>query len=122
GKNKTFFYVAYERYRQNQTGHPGANNAYPLKEFYDGDFSRLLIGGVLGSKDALGRDVLKGAIYDPNTVQLLSNGRYVADMFPGNKIPVNRISRVSQNISAIGKKLYLPTVVGADGLVPLQNN
>lgn len=122
GRNKTFFYAAYERYRQNQTGRPGPNSTYPLKEFYDGDFSRLLIGGILGTKDALGRDVLRGAIFDPLTAQQLANGRYVAEMFPGNRIPVSRISRVSQNINKIGKERYLPTVVGPDGLVPLQNN
>ena len=93
GRNKTFFYTAYERYRQNQTGRPGPNSTYPLKEFYDGDFSRLLIGGILGTKDALGRDVARGAIFDPHTFQQLPNGRYVADMFPGNRIPVSRISR-----------------------------
>ena len=66
GKNKTFFYTAYERYRQNQTGRPGPNSTYPLKEFYDGDFNRLLIGGILGTKDALGRDVARGAIFHLN--------------------------------------------------------
>ena len=87
GTNKTFFYTAYERYRQNQTGRPGPNSTYPLKEFYDGDFSRLLIGGILGTKDALGRDIPRGAIYDPDTAQLLPNGRYVADMFRATRFP-----------------------------------
>jgi hypothetical protein len=122
GRSKTFFYATYERYRQNQTGRPGPNAAYPLKEFYDGDFSRLLIGGILPAKDALGRDVPRGAIYDPQSAELLPNGRYIANMFPGNVIPTARISRVSQNINKIGRERYLPTVVGPDGLVPLQNN
>jgi len=76
----------------------------------------------LGTKDALGRDVGREEHFDPLSAAQLANGRYVADMFPGNRIPVNRISRVSQNINKIGKERYLPTVVGPDGLVPLQNN
>jgi hypothetical protein len=122
GRNKTFFYITYERYREDQKGRPGPNQAYPLKEFYDGDFRRLLVGGILSAKDALGRDVARGAIFDPLSFELLPNGRYVANMFPGNQIPVSRFSRVSQNVNKIGKELYLPTVVGSDGLVPLQNN
>ena len=41
GKNRSFFYTAYERYRQRNLalGAPSVNA--PLPEFYEGDFSRL---------------------------------------------------------------------------------
>ena len=42
--------------------------------------------------------------------------------FPGNKIPVSRISKVSQNLNAIAAKDYVPTVLDPTGQVALQNN
>ena len=64
GRNQTFFYFAYERYRSATYGFGAPNRTVPLPEFYDGDFSRLL-GPDHGQTDALGRPVARGAIYDP---------------------------------------------------------
>ncbi len=121
GKNKTFFYTTFEGYRERLTGFAAPNVTAPQPEFLDGDFSRLL-GASIGQNDALNRPVLKGAIYDPLTFRQLDNGRYVGEMFPGNKIPVNRISQVSQRVNALLKKGYLPTVRNPDGSIPLTNN
>jgi hypothetical protein len=120
GKNKTFFYFAWERFKQTDNRPSSANSTYPLEEFYNGDFSRLL-GPSVGT-DALGGSVAKGAIYDPATLYQLPNGRWMGQMFPNNQIPVSRFSKVSQKLNAIAKKYYLPAVKGADGLAPLQNN
>jgi hypothetical protein len=122
GKDKTFFYASFEHYRQHQYGMAAANAAYPLPEFYQGDFSRLLTTTVRGT-DALGRSILQGVIYDPNSIQLLPSGRYIAEPFTGNKIPVNRFSKVSQNINQIGIAHYLPTFKDPNtGLYPLTLN
>ena len=43
-------------------------------------------------------------------------------MFPGNKIPVSRFSKVSQNLNSMLEKDYLPTVRDASGQIPLTNN
>ncbi len=120
GRNKTFFYFTWERYnREDRT--PGSPITYPVPEFYEGDFSRLL-GPSTGLKDALGRDVHQGAIYDPLTFRQLPDGRWIGDMFPNNRIPASRISKVAQNLNAMAKKHYLPQVRDASGLSPLQNN
>ncbi|MFN7934189.1 MAG: TonB-dependent receptor [Bryobacteraceae bacterium] len=121
GRNKTFFFTAYERYydRDRRAGAP--TWTYPIPEFYEGDFSRLL-GPNTGLKDALGRDVYQGAVYDPATFRQLENGRWVGDMFPGNRIPVSRISRVSNTLNAISQKYYMPQVKDASGRFALQNN
>lgn len=121
GKNKTFFYTAYERYRERNFGFGAPSRTVPVPEFYQGDFSRLL-GAATGQKDALGRDVYRGAIYDPATFSRLSSGRWIGDMFPGNIIPKSRFSQVSQNVAALMQQNHLPTVKQADGQWALINN
>ena len=121
GRDKTFFYVTYERYRQRVGGFKAPDRTVPLPEFYDGDFSRLL-GAVTGQKDALGRDVLRGAIYDPTTFRPAGNNRWIGEMFPGNVIPTSRISATSRRLNEIAKAHYLPTVRDASGQIPLVNN
>ena len=49
-------------------------------------------------KDALGRDVRFGQIYDPATSRQLPDGTWIRDPFPGNIIPQDRFSRVTKNI------------------------
>jgi hypothetical protein len=121
GKNRSFFYVAYERFRQRNLALGGAPKTGPIPDFYDGNFSRLL-GPVIPQKDALGRDVLRGAIFDPATFRRLDSGRWVGDMFSGNCIPISRFSAVSRNLNAIAKAQYVPTVRDASGQIALVNN
>jgi hypothetical protein len=121
GRDKTFFYVTYERYRQRVGGFRGADRTVPLPEFYEGDFSRLL-GVATGQKDALGRDVYRGAIYDPLTFRQVAGGRWIGEQFTGNRIPVSRFSSVSRTLNEIAKAHYLPTVRDASGQIPLVNN
>lgn len=121
GRNRTFFYVTYERYRDRSWGYGAPNRTVPLPEFYEGDLSRLL-GPNTGQLDALGRSVPRGAIYDPATFRQLESGRWIGEMFPGNRIPVSRISQVSQQLNAISKRHYLPTVRDASGQFALVNN
>ncbi len=122
GRDKTFFYVTAEKYRDKSFSVGGPNQSVPLPEFWDGDLSRLLQTVSTGSKDALGRDVLRGAIYDPATFRQMPDGRWVGDMFPGNIIPAARISKVSKNIGALAKAHILPTFKDATGQFPLINN
>jgi hypothetical protein len=76
----------------------------------------------LPQTDALGRTVLRGAIYDPATFRQLPDGRWVGDMFPNNQIPVSRFSPVSRNLVNLIRNGYLPNQVNSDGTVPLVNN
>jgi hypothetical protein len=119
GHNKTFFYASYERYSITDWT-MSLSKTEPVAEFYQGDFSRLL--GPVAGTDALGRQVARGAVFDPATFRQLANGQWVGDMFPGNQIPVSRFSKVSQNLNAILQKYYVPTIKDATGQVPLTNN
>ena len=121
GKNKSFFYSTFEEYRERLGGFASPNTTAPQPEFLEGDFSRLL-GAATGQTDGLGRQVFRGAIYDPSTFRQLADGRWIGDMFPGNRIPSSRISQVSQRLNGLLKKGYLPTVRNPDGTIPLTNN
>lgn len=121
GRNRTFFYLTYERYSQQELAYGGPNITAPLPEFYDGNLGRLL-GPATGQKDALGRDVFRGAVYDPASFRQVPGGRWVGDMFPGNQIPVSRISQVASRYNDIARKSLAPPVRDANGQVPLVNN
>lgn len=74
GKNKTFFFLGYEGYREST---PGLHYyKLPTAAQLNGDFSAPGIN----------------PIYDPATTTLAANGTYVKTQFPGNIIPTNRIN------------------------------
>ncbi|MGH9722737.1 MAG: carboxypeptidase regulatory-like domain-containing protein, partial [Bryobacteraceae bacterium] len=86
GRNKSFFMVNYERYREG-TPRPFTTSA-PSPEFYDGDFSKLA--------DGQGRQI---GIYNPFTGRDV-NGTWVRDPFAGNRIPQNMINPIARKIVA----------------------
>ena len=90
GRNKTFFYATYEKYRERLTGFGSPNTTAPLPEWLNGDMSRLMQTVIPGTTDALGRQVIRGAIYDPATFRQLDGGRYIGEIFPNNTIPTSR--------------------------------
>lgn len=120
GKDKFFFYTAYEKYKESFAGGGSPTVTVPLPEWYDGNLSGYLTGEKIGT-DALGRDVFRGAIYDPSSTRTVG-GSLVRDMFAGNIIPSSRISKVSQNLANIMKQHYLPQVKGPDGNFALLKN
>jgi len=120
GRDRTFFYVAYERYKESYAGAGSPTVTVPLDEFWNGNLSRLLTNEVIG-QDPLGRNIYRGAIYDPSTTKTV-NGQMIRDPFPGNIIPPDRISGPAQKLGAIFKTHYSPTVKGTDGQVALLNN
>ena len=104
GKNKTFFMVNYERYREG-TPNP-LFSTVPTEAMRRGDFSQLV--------DSTGRLI---TIYDPATGRN-ENGVWVRDPFPGNIIPANRIDPVAARLLG----LYpLPNTTTA-GVAPWQSN
>lgn len=79
GRGRTFFFFNYEGSRE---GVPRANVAtVPTAAQRAGDFS-----------------AVSTLIYDPATTQRLANGSVVRTPFPGNRIPTERISPLSQNL------------------------
>lgn len=107
GRNKSFFYVTGERFNNSTRGPGNLNWTVPQPEMWQGNLSRLLTGRQVGT-DALGRAVMEGQVFDPATLRRLDSGRYVADAFPGNIIPVNRISTVARNYASIFNEWYQP--------------
>jgi hypothetical protein len=100
GTNKTFFSYGFEGSHQNYI-FQGSQLTVPDPRNIGGDFSNLL---------ALGSNY---QIYDPSTIQPSANGRYSIQPFPGNIIPVSRISPIALNIL---KHYPKPNVPGlADG-------
>ena len=93
GKNKTFFFWSYERFR-NKNINTSNNTTVPIPAYRHGDFSnlinvenRLITTASGNSTDALGRTIASGTIFDPTTQQVV-NGVNVRNPFPGNMIPV----------------------------------
>lgn len=95
GRNKTFFFVGAEAYRQ--TSSVSNELAVPTAAEIAGNFS-----GRAGSP----------AIYDPATTRL-ENGVYRRDPFAGNIIPANRLNPVGLNLA---KTFPAPTKDAAFGL------
>ena len=98
GRNKTFFFVNYEMFRQAYV-QAGTFITVPSNAMRQGDFSGLLTGRVLGT-DPLGRPILENTIYDPATASTI-NGQVVTNPFPGNIIPVSRFDPVAAKIQAL---------------------
>ncbi len=108
GKDRWFFYTAYEKYKEQFAGGGSPTVTVPTEAWWNGDFSNYLTGEILG-KDALGRDVPRGGIYHPASYRLVG-GQVVRDLFPGNRIPASRFSRVSMNLRDIMLKHYRPAL------------
>jgi hypothetical protein len=104
GKDKTFFMVQYERYREG-TPNP-LFSTVPTEAMRRGDFSQLV--------DSTGRPII---IYDPATGRDVG-GTWVRDPFPGNIIPANRINPVGRQIM----NLYPTPNTTTAGVAPWQSN
>ncbi len=110
-KDKTFFFFSYEGERHKDFRvRANSWDALPVPEFNTGDFHRLFDpnftrnakSGTIVGKDALGRDVKFGQIYDPMSTQQLEDGTWVRNPFPNNIIPASRFSAVTKAILAQG--------------------
>ena len=104
GKNKTFFFVSYEGFRNRVGAGNGSFSSVPPPAFWTGDLS----GWVNGSGQMY-------QIYDPKTQALQSNGTYIRSPFPGNIIPQNRWDPTVVPIVNYLSKLVAPN---RPGIVP----
>jgi hypothetical protein len=104
-KDKTHWFFSYEGNRLSDWGTSGFDNL-PIGAFKQGDLSALLDpnftkdprSGTVVGKDALGRNVVFGQIYNPASTRQLPDGTWIRDPFPGNIIPSDQISRVTKNV------------------------
>jgi hypothetical protein len=100
GKNKTFFFVSEEIYRNITHSNGSTFESLPTAAEQAGNFSSptLFPAQNLGT-DAAGNTILNGAIYDPATRRTLaSTGQVVTAPFPGNIIPSSRFDPVAVKI------------------------
>ena len=105
GKDKTFFFFSYERYKEAQA--LTFTDTLPNAQYQAGNFSAISPNGGPGfnpglgvpagaiATDALGRAVFANEIFDPRTRTTAPNGVGVADPFPNNMIPKARFSPVA---------------------------
>ena len=106
GKDKTFFFSAWEHYKQNQSFPQNDISSVPTVAQKNGDFSQ--------TRTAAGQLM---TVYDPTT-GVLTNGQWVRSAFPGNVIPANRFDPVGKKIVS----LYPDPNITTSGSVPWQNN
>ena len=90
GHNKTFFFFAYEEYHNTQTLNEGLITV-PTTAYRSGDLSALLAGPIVNSNgtpmvDCLGRTLINGAVYNPNSTSTCPDGTSVRNPFPNNFI------------------------------------
>ena len=104
GRDKTFFHVAYEGFR-NRVGSTGAQSTVPTPEMWDGDFSNW----VDQNNQLL-------PIFDPFTTREASPGSAarIRTAFPGNKIPASMFSTFAKQMMPYGK-LAVPNRGGVPG-------
>ncbi|HWB85349.1 MAG TPA: carboxypeptidase regulatory-like domain-containing protein [Bryobacteraceae bacterium] len=88
GKDRTFFFVGYEKYRDDTVARNPVSSV-PTVAQKAGDFSQ-----TFNNKGQL------MPIYDPLTGRSV-NGQWVRDVFPGNKIPGNQIDPVGSKIVSL---------------------
>ncbi len=101
GKNRTFFFVSYEGFR-NRLGANGSILSVPTPEMYQGNFSNWV-----NSKNQ------QLTIYDPmSTVTAPSGSGFVRTAFPGNIIPQSRFSTVSKQVLAFASSIAVPNRAG----------
>lgn len=99
GKNRTFFFFNYERYRDRESLYAGTTTV-PNSAYLAGNLSNnLAVTNFrnLGT-DFAGRPIIQNAIYDPATEVIDSAGRRILNPFPNNVIPTNRIDPTSAKI------------------------
>jgi hypothetical protein len=126
-KNHTFIFGDYEWYTQtNMTLNPNGSTV-PTPQMLQGNFGQLLTmgkytggvtttpgqaGGAPIMNPCTGLQYQYGQIFDPLTQQVI-NGATCATPFPGNVIPSNRLSSVSQKVAGVYSKYYAPTIANA---------
>lgn len=110
GRNRTFFFGAFEHYSRQSLQLGAMNRTVPLPDFLEGDFSRLLTTAKIAD-DALDRPVYAGQIFDPRSLRQVE-GVWVSDPFDGNVISGERLSAVSRRVIDIFKSSYQPMIPG----------
>jgi len=103
GRNKTFFFYAYEGIHEARPRNNGVFSV-PSEKMKAGDFSDLLAAGA------------NYRIYNPFSRRSIGGGRYEQDLFPGNIIPASLHDPVAKRILS-----YFPKPLSAGAIDGTQN-
>ncbi len=95
GKNRTFFFFAWENFKKTQSG--SRTSTVPIQAYLNGDFSSLLGAPTGGINPCTGQPNLQGQIFDPATTTTVG-GVQCRMPFLNNQIPANRFSAVANNL------------------------
>jgi Carboxypeptidase regulatory-like domain/TonB dependent receptor len=100
GKDRTFFFTNFNWFRF-RGGISNSTETLPTAAMKTGDFSSLLNPAItLGINPCDGSTVIAGQIFDPNTTQVVG-GQTCRTAFPGNIIPIGRLSPLSAQYLAL---------------------
>jgi hypothetical protein len=112
GHDETFFFFNFEQYRE--TSYAIQQETVPTAAYRQGNFAAAMIGNSIGT-DPLGRPIVQGQIYDPNTTRTV-NGQSVRDPFPANTIASGRFDPIAAKIQG-----FFPAPVGANANAIVNN-
>lgn len=94
GKNKTFFFFAWEQLKWPRSSVVTSTVPTTLED--QGNFSQILTGNVIGTNPCTGASVYSGQIFDPRSQTTSANGTPCATTpFAGNIVPSSQISPVA---------------------------
>lgn len=94
GKNKTFFFFAWEQLRWPRSS--VVTSTVPTTLESQGNFSQILTGNVIGSNPCTGAPVYAGQIFNPQSETTSANGTPCRTApFAGNIVPASQISPVA---------------------------
>jgi hypothetical protein len=100
GKDKTFFFTNFNWFRF-RGGITNSLTTLPTAAMKTGDFSSLVNTNInLGTNPCDGSTVFAGQIFDPATTKVVG-GQTCRTAFPGNLIPMNRLSALSAQYLAL---------------------
>ncbi len=113
GKDKTFFFVNYEAFR-NRVGATGITNTVPTAEMYNGDFTNWVT--------SLNGATVQVPIFDPTTQVRNADGSITRTPFAGNKIPASLFDPIAKNALAAYGAPIVPNTGAAPGTIGYVKN
>ena len=100
GKDKTFFFVNFNWFRF-RGGISNSLTTLPTAAMKNGDFSSVLNPNItFGINPCDGSQIVAGQIFDPSTTKVVG-GQTCRTAFPGNIIPIGRLSPLSSQYMAL---------------------
>ena len=95
-RNRTFWFADYQG-TLIRDGSLSSTLTVPAPGMASGDFSTIMVPGDILGQDALGRNVMRGQIFDRDTQREI-DGTVIRDGYPNNQIPASRFDGIASNL------------------------